>query len=358
MDQKLKIVHCANFSYPKNGAVYYATDAKITHGLIRNGHYVYDFSYRDQAKLHRFLGFKKTSIRLMNQDLIETCRNIQPDVLLLAKAELVTIETLKTIKELLPHIKIGQWFVDFLDYEKPEFFERLDYIDAFFQTSAAKLEKLSDVYCNTLFSYMPNIADPAFERSLNLEKEYDVIYIARDYKEDNRYKFAVLLQEFCKAHDINLKLFASLGNPPIFGHSYYEAIAKAKIAINFNRTDGVQGINKEKFMGSSDRMNHMMGTGTCLFCPRIPGLDMMYTDKQDLVYFDNFDECGEKILEYLKSGEYHRIAKQGQKKVFEVSNAQKVTRYMLETLYGQQHSEPYEWGTLKYYQGKQRCSEK
>ena len=56
---KLKIVHCANFSYFKNGEVFYATDRKVTHGLMSQGHFVYDFSYRDQAKAQRFLGFKK-----------------------------------------------------------------------------------------------------------------------------------------------------------------------------------------------------------------------------------------------------------------------------------------------------------
>lgn len=350
---KLKIVHCANFSYPKNGELYYATDRKVTHGLIQNGHMVYDFSYRDQAKLHRFLGFKKKSIRLMNLDLIETCRNIKPDILVLAKSELVSVETLKTIKELFPKIKIAQWFVDWLEYEKKDFFEKFNYIDSFFQTSAEKLEKLSQDYPKTICSYMPNIADPAFEHDLNLEKKYDVIYIARDYKEDSRYKFAILLKAFCEKYHINLKLFASLGEPPIFGKDYYEAIAQAKIAINFNRTDNIDGINEEKFMGSSDRMNHMMGTGTCLFSPKIVGLDMLYKDQENLVYFESFDDCGKKLLHYLESGEYERIAKQGRKKVFEVSNAKKVTKYMLETLFEVPYSETYEWESLKYYRGKQ-----
>lgn len=350
---KLKIVHCANFSYPKNGEVYYSTDAKITHGFIQNGHMVYDFSYRDQAKLHRFLGFKKKSIEQMNLDLVETCRNIKPDVLSLAKSELISVKTLKTIKKLFPQIKILQWFVDWLEYEKKDFFEKMNYIDTFFQTSAEKLESLSDEHPDTICSFMPNIADPAFEHDLNLEKKYDIIYIARDYKEDNRYKFAVLLKAFCDKNHLSLKLFASLGQPPIFGNAYYDVIAQSKIAINFNRTDHVDRVNEKKFMGSSDRMNHMMGTGTCLFSPRIPGLDLLYKDQEDLVYFDSFNDCGEKLLHYLKNGEYERIAQQGRKKVFEVSNAKRVTKYMLETLFQVPYTEKYEWEALKYYRGKQ-----
>ncbi|MDZ7817351.1 MAG: hypothetical protein U5K55_01525, partial [Aliarcobacter sp.] len=57
--------------YFKNGEVFYATDRKITHGLINQGHFVYDFSYRDQAKAQRVLAFKKRSIEKMNNDLME-----------------------------------------------------------------------------------------------------------------------------------------------------------------------------------------------------------------------------------------------------------------------------------------------
>lgn len=351
----MKIVHCANFSYPKNGSVFYSTDAKITHGLNQNGHMVYDFSYRDQAKLHRFLGFKRKSIQKMNEDLIQVCQNIQPDLLLMAKAELISTETLITLKTRFPKLKIAQWFVDFLEDQKKDFFDNMKYIDVFFMTSAENLLDLSSKYTNTHFAYMPNIADPAFEQDTGKEKIYDVIYIARDYKEDNRYKFAVLLKEFCENHNLKLKLFASLGQPTIFGHAYHEAISAAKIAINFNRTDHIDHVNPEKLMGSSDRMNHMMGIGTCLFSPRIQGLDMLYKDKEDLIYFDSFHQCGELLLEYLKNGEFAKVAKQGQKRVFEVSNAQRITKYMLEILFENSNSDNYEWHSLQYKNGRQLC---
>jgi len=164
MNETLKIVHCANFSNFKNGASYYAMDRKITHGLIQNGHFVYNFSYRDVAKARRFLGFKKKSIQLMNQDLIDTCTNIKPDILLLGKAETISLVTLKTIKELIPDIKIVQWFVDFLETEKKEFFDKFNYIDTFLKTSPLSLMELSREYPDTIFSCLPNISDPAFDK--------------------------------------------------------------------------------------------------------------------------------------------------------------------------------------------------
>jgi len=43
----MRIVHVVNFNNNKYGADLYSTDRKISAGMIRNGHFVYDFSYRD-----------------------------------------------------------------------------------------------------------------------------------------------------------------------------------------------------------------------------------------------------------------------------------------------------------------------
>lgn len=352
MNKFLKIVHCANFSYFKNGEVFYATDRKITHGLMSQGHFVYDFSYRDQERAQRFFGMKKKSIAKMNQDLIETCKNVEPDLLLLAKAETIYPKTLKEIKELLPDIKIAKWFVDFLDRESKQFFNQFEYIDNFFQTSAKELESLSIKYPHMTSSYMPNITDTAFDKKIEKEKEYDIIYIARDYKEDIRYQFAIKLTKFCEQNNINLKLYGSLGNPPIFGKNYYKEIAKAKIAINFNRTDKLEGENTEKFMSSSDRMNHFMGTGTCTFSPKIKGLDTLYQDKKDTIYFNGIDDCFKKIIQYLNDEPtLTKIAHQGNNKVYKISNTKKVTSFILETIYNKKYSQNYEWDKLVYKNG-------
>ena len=66
----MKILHIANFSIFKNDAVFYSTDKKISNGLIRNGHLVSDFSYRDISKINRVLGLKKIGINKMIKSLI------------------------------------------------------------------------------------------------------------------------------------------------------------------------------------------------------------------------------------------------------------------------------------------------
>uniref|UniRef100_UPI004047B7CE glycosyltransferase family protein n=1 Tax=Aliarcobacter sp. TaxID=2321116 RepID=UPI004047B7CE len=352
MQKHYKIVHCGIFNEKDNGNFFYGLERKISHGLIQNGHFVYDFSYRDIEKNFRFLGIKDSGLKKMNEKLIQICKNIDADILFLAKAEKIDKNTLIKIKEILPNIKIVQWYVDHL-IEKNDFFEKLDCMDVFYYANAKELQNLSNRYENTVFSFFPNISDPAFDKRLEEKKINDVIYIARDYKEDVRTKFAVLLKDYCDRENINLKIYASLGNPAIFGNDFQRAIAQTKIAINFNRDDYLHEINQEKILGASDRMAQFLGCGICTFSPRIKGFEKLYKDKEEIVYFESIDDCCQKLIEYLKNGDYMSISKNGQEKTFEIVNAKRVTQFMLDLLFENNSCDSYEWSEYKYKKGIQ-----
>jgi len=352
MNKSFKIVHCGIFNEKENGNFFYGLERKISHGLIQNGHFVYNFSYRDIERNSRFLGIKDSGLKKMNQKLIDICKNINADILFLAKAEKINKDTLIKIKKILPNIKIVQWYVDHL-LEKDEFFDKLDCMDVFYYANAKELLNLSKKYQNTVFSFFPNISDPAFDKKLELEKTNDIIYIARDYKEDVRAKFAVLLKDFCDKENINLKVYASLGNPTIFGNDFQKAISQTKIAINFNRDDNLEEVNQEKFLGASDRMAQFLGCGICTFSPRIKGFEKLYKDKDEIVYFDTPNDCFEKLKFYLKDDNYKSIAKRGQEKTYKIANAKRVTQFMLELLFDNKDSNSYEWSEYKFKKGNQ-----
>ena len=352
MQKHYKIVHCGIFNEKDNGSFFYGLERKISHGLIQNGHFVYDFSYRDVERNSRFLGLKDSGLKKMNKKLIDICRNIDADILFLAKAEKIEKATLIKIKELLPNIKIAQWYVDHL-IEKDDFFDKLDCIDVFYYANAKDLQNLSKKYENTIFSFFPNISDPAFDKKLELKKINDVIYIARDYNEDVRTKFAVLLKDFSDKENINLKVYASLGNPAIFGNDFHKVIAQTKIAINFNRDDNLEEVNQEKILGASDRMAQFLGSGICTFSPRIKGFEKLYKDTEEIVYFDTPSDCFEKLKFYLTNQNYESIAKKGQEKTYKIANAKRVTQFMLELLFENSASNNYEWSEYKFKKGIQ-----
>lgn len=348
--KSLKIVHCAIFNEKTSGKEFYSQDRKITHGLNQNGHLVYDFSYRDVERGMRIFGLKKLSTDKMNKKLIEICKNIKADLLLLGKAEKIYPSTLISIKKALPNIKIALWYVDHLQ-ENSDFFKKLDLIDCFFHANALNLKDLSKKY-SAKFSFFPNISDEAFDRNLNIQKTTDVIYIARDYKEDVRFKFAMLLDEFCKKESINHKIYASLGNPAIFGNDFFEAINSSKIAVNFNRDDLLECSKSNKLLGASDRMAQFMGGGICTFSPSIKGFDKLFQDGVHIVYFDSPDDCFNKIKEYLKDDKFEKIAQNGHSRALEITNAKRVSKFMCETIFESSFSEDYEWREFMFKNGE------
>lgn len=346
----IRIVHCAIFSEYKDGANFFSMDRKISHGLHQNGHFVYDFSYRDWERSLRFFKIKNSGLNKMQKKLLNICKNINPDLLLLSKAEKISDATLDKIREICPDIKIAKWFVDHISTEKPRFFKSLNHVDTFFHANAKDLRDLSKIYKNTTFSFFPNISDDAFEKKFDFEKEYDVIYIARDYKEDVRCKFATLLKDFCDKNGIKLKMFASLGNSQVFGDDFAKEIGKSKIAINFNRDDYIDRINEEKILGASDRMAQFLGCGVCTFSPRIKGFDSLFNE-DEIVYFDSFDDCCEKILKILNSKRYVQISLNGWQKSLEITNCARVTKFMLDVIF-KNKMQKYEWDDFIFKNGE------
>ena len=83
--RSLKIVHCGIFNEYDDGSFFYGMERKISHGLIRGGHFVYDFSYRDWERSLRFCGLKNSGLKKMNAKLVRICENIGVDLLLIGK---------------------------------------------------------------------------------------------------------------------------------------------------------------------------------------------------------------------------------------------------------------------------------
>lgn len=96
-----------------------------------------------------------------------------------------------------------------------------------------------------------------------------------------------------------------------FNHSQEEEAKiyrASKIALN------VSHFNCERY--SSDRLLRILGTGTMCLSHKYPAVGMDYDNGKDLVLFDSFDECYQKIKYYLNQTEERiDIASNGNKKV-------------------------------------------
>ncbi|KAA5746821.1 hypothetical protein F3G21_18750, partial [Acinetobacter baumannii] len=99
----MKILHIANFGFNKQGAHFYCTDRKISAGLIENGHFVYDFSFRDMARMGTIFKTKKLGAKWANKEVLKVVNNIEPDLVLIGHSDLMSPDVLRQIKESYPN---------------------------------------------------------------------------------------------------------------------------------------------------------------------------------------------------------------------------------------------------------------
>ena len=180
----LRILHCAMFSMNKYGANYYSGHTRISNGLIRNGHFVYNFSYRDVAREEAPFSIKELGMKKMNKRLMETAERIAADVVLLGHAEFVEAETLIEIKKRLPDCKIAMWWVDWwhnLNKYARVMGQRMPLLDALFMTSDPDFVRKNYAPSREVkkFFFMPNSCDHQWmlEMLMTSPSRHDVIFI-------------------------------------------------------------------------------------------------------------------------------------------------------------------------------------
>lgn len=320
--KSLKIVHCANFSESKFGQVFYAIDRKITNGLIRNGHFVYDFSYREVARNVTFLKRKKMGAKKMNEKLLETINNIKPNLLLLGHSELVDSNTLKGIKESFPNIKIAMWWVDPFD-RISHINDRLPYLDAFFATTSVEYYK--QFFTNkTNFFYMPNMCDDSIETLKafeNKEYNYDLIFIGRN--DANRKDF---ITNLLNMKEIHFKIFGNDRKSLIFGQNFLDTIIQSRMTINYSRYNDIP-------LYSSDRVIQLLAQGSLVFSPKIPEFETLFLE-DEIIYFDDFDDLKKKLIFYKNNDkERIKVSKKGWEKAHTFFNSTIVTKKMIENIF-------------------------
>jgi len=323
----MRIVHAANLQLDKDGAHLWNQDQKIHHGLVRLGHFVYPFSINDRARMLSPFGGKSLGKKPANRALIETCRNVHPDVLLLGHAQFITAETLLEIRRILPDIRIGLWYVDPLWDEQAtrHLRDRLHALDALFcSTGGSLLEALARPNCPA--GFIPTAVDPGIEchRAFATAEDdflHDYLFFGRDKGEPARRAF---LQDLEKSlPELRGGIYGCLDRPCIFGWEKEQIIRRSKLALNLSRRSDVA-------LYSSSRIGELMGNGILTFTPRGAGLESLYAE-DELVYFDGTGDLIEKIRYYAgHSAERIAIARKGWERNLLDYNGTAVARFILD----------------------------
>lgn len=350
----MRILHVANFSWISASrrkrlddmARYYSTDRKISNGLARLGHNVWDFSYRDIARALAPLGLGKALGRQrMGAALLEQARRYQPDLLLLGHCELVAADTLAAARAALPACKIAQWWVDvFRDSDIPHLRAKLPHLDAFFATTApAHYRPLVAAASAPPLHYLPNIVDSSVETQRAFAEaahDYDLLFAGAD--DPARAGLLQTLQQVAALREVRAGYFGFGGRRKLAGAEFVATLGRSKMALNLSHASDVP-------LYSSDRLAQITGNGCLAFTPRTPGMEALFA-ADEVVYYDDPAALPDLIAGcHRDDAARRRIAEAGWRRAHRSYNEKRIARYLLEAVAGE-FSESYEWQNLPAFQ--------
>lgn len=341
----MRILLIDNLMIRRYGNLRMGPGRKLMCGCVRNNYRVCEYSDRDMARLLAPLGIRALGGVIANRKLVKTARNFRPDAVLLGHCDYVTNETLMEIRGILPAVKIAHFNVDPLwqPATRAQIERRKNVCDALFATTAGEDLKTWLTGKNVV-AYMPNPSDPSMEHGNNALKagtdfKRDFFYAGNPRMGDPR----MAVVQFLKEHLTGRLTYDFFGmeRPSIWGAAYEEVLATSKMSVNLNRREG------DKWY-SSDRIAHLMGYGILTFLSAKGQLQDFFSPEEG-VFWESPEELVEKILWYHRNDEARqKMAQAGRTRYHQLFSGARTLKFMLETMFGEDYSEPYEWASEVY----------
>ncbi len=334
----LRIIHVANFAEEQNGRVFYSVDRKLSLGLVRLGHFVYDFSYRHMARYDAPFRSKRLGRSRLQKRLEALVDQVRPDLLLLGHSELVENDTLQRLRDRYPGMRLAMWYVDWLEeaHKRANVSERLAVADAVFCTTGGDALRAVAPDSDRLH-FLPNPVDSSIERGRNDQRDtfrWELVYCGRDYKDPVRRK--ALSGLYKSLGDDTLCLRGCLDQPPVFGAEYLDLLTQARCGLNYSRRNDIP-------LYTSDRLVQLVGNGLLTFTPRVPGLTRIFSE-EEVIYFDDMSDLIEKFRYYREHDDKRRqIARRGRERAHRDYNASRVAKYIVDVTLDEEGRSNYDW---------------
>ena len=336
-NKKLKILYITNFNERFNGRLHYNTGKRIYNGLIKLGHNVFSMSDRDIISNYKNL-VDPSGKNILNYKIIESCKNFNPDTIIMGHADSVKKETLDYLKNKNKNLKICQWFLDPITKFGPDYVNNKNrllkcekFIDASFITTNPK--SLDFNVDNSYF--IPNPVDASFETLKNYEENpKNDLFFAMSHgvhrgtlkkgKADDREK--LLNKLFNKNKKIKFDFYGYSNKQPIWGDDFIKVLSNSKMGLNLSRGKPIKYY-------SSDRLAQLMGNGLLTFVDEKTCYSDFFTNKE-IVTYKNYNDLIEKIYKYKKNDKERKlIAKNGKLKYFKYFNSTLVAEFIINKTY-------------------------
>jgi hypothetical protein len=138
------------------------------------------------------------------------------------------------------------------------------------------------------------------------------------------------------SNTLNVGIYGGSKATHIFDFKYIDLLSSSRMGINYSRYSDLPYY-------SSDRIIQLTGNGVLTFSHPVPGMTELFS-ADEVVYFNDWNDLVDKVQVFHRDPESCRHhARKGWEKAHSAFNGNRVTQFMLETIFNTHYSEPYEW---------------
>ena len=334
---KLKIFHISQFDERNDFRLFNISVAsKISKGLLRNGHDVINFSYRNYQK--KILNKNE----LVNEKTLSIIDNYRPDLIIFGHNNLISRSNLENIKNKYKS-KIILWYEDALGQKGngPNWKQNLqlieknnDLIDNYFTTTHPdEIKTKIDI---KKMNFLPIPVDENIENLeiYNLKNRYKDLFFALSHgvnfgklkkgKFDER---EIFFKKLIKNYpNINFNILGISGEEPKWNYQFMDELSKCKMALNLSRGKPIK-------YTSSNRIASLVGNGIYTFIDKKTKFTDFF-DENEVGSYKSIDDLGDKIENLLSSeNKINKYARNGKKKYFKLFNNVKISKEMIDKVF-------------------------
>jgi len=334
---KLKIFHISQFDERNDFRLFNISVAsKISKGLLRNGHDVINFSYRNYQK--KILNKNE----LVNEKTLSIIDNYRPDLIIFGHNNLISRSNLENIKNKYKS-KIILWYEDALGQKGngPNWKQNLqlieknnDLIDNYFTTTHP--DEIKTKIDKKKMNFLPIPVDENIENLeiYNLKNRYKDLFFALSHgvnfgklkkgKFDER---EIFLKKLIKNYpNINFNILGISGEKPKWNYQFMDELSKCKMALNLSRGKPIK-------YTSSNRIASLVGNGIYTFVDEKTKFNDFF-DENEVGSYKSEDDLGNKIENLLSSEKkIDTYGKNGKKKYFKLFNNVKISKEIIDKVF-------------------------
>lgn len=328
--------------YRRYGKTRVSWPFKLMRGLIQNDHHVHFFSDRDTAAFVAPFGWRDLGIGKANKLLIQTAVDQAPDLMILGHCTMITNQTIKAIRQLLPNLVVIHCNNDplFVPENLQHMLHREEVVDAYYVSTGVPdlIKHIPTKRC--ALRYMCNPVDASIERFnasrlTSAELQHDVIFCSNTDKYTQRMADIAWVKEQTSPA-LRWKTPGGFGSPPLWGLDYDTLLSQSKMGINSNRQEGY-------FWYSSARIAQMGGNGILCLTHDSGSLQSLYP-AETLVYFSDRDSLVKQLRAFHADDAMRQHHAANTHKVMHAEFSSRLNaQYILETALGLPFSHEYLW---------------